>query len=702
MALKVEPPHPVYTAVSYPALGRGDARVVLELLIGADGLVVEARAVEGQNPFAEAALASTHDWRFQPARRGDRAVPAKIRFEVRYEEERIPPPREPTEEEDEVAPPASAPVEVVVRGKVPPGAKTVTRAEASELAGSFGDPTRAIEVMPGVAPVVSGLPLFFIRGAPPGNVGFFIDGVKVPLLYHAFMGPAVLHPALISKVVLYPGGYPAQYGRIAGAVVELGLAPVEDELRAEANLRLYDSGAFVSSPFAEGRGRVMVGGRYSYTGLILSLLSDAELEYWDYHALAEYDLTRKDTLSVFGFGSFEYYGDGAGEFFGTEFHRVDLRYDRALSRDASARVAITFGRDRTRASRGLVKAESFAARGELRQRFSREVLWRFGTDLMLEGFDMEVAPLNTSADDIGRLFPGRTDLALGAYTDAVWSPESWVEVTPGVRVDFYHSQSTGVVAVDPRLAARYHVTPKLDIVHAFGVAHQIPSYVPGVPGAVVGGLKGGLQESLQTSAGVELSLPDDFSAGATVFQNVYLNLTDPISLSQSLALNADIAEERATGSARGLELQLKRSFTRRVGGVLAYTLSRSTRSHGRVESVAGFDRPHVLTAAVSVDLGRRWRAGAKGVVYSGVPGSRAGEGEGPVFDQDRGRPFYRLDLRAEKRFRLGKRGWIAPFIEVMNATLSSEVIRRRCGAERCVETEVGPIPLPGLGVEARY
>lgn len=696
-------PRPLVTGVKYPDGAHGDATVVLELLIAGDGTVTQASVVAGEPQFASAALEASREWSFEPARRGEQTIAARIRYEVRYYEELPQEPVEPAAEPATQGPTSDEPqtvVEVVVRGKVPPGAQSLTRAEARELPGSFGDPTRAIEVMPGVTPVVSGVPLFFIRGAPPGNVGFFIDGIKVPLLYHAFLGPSVLSPALIDKVNLYPGGYPARYGRYAGAIVELELAPIADELHAEGSLRLYDAGAFASSPFAAGRGRALVGGRYSYTGLVLSLVTPAALDYWDYHTLVEYDLTRRDTVGVFAFGSFEYFGD-EDEFFGTDFHRIDLRYDRKLSRNASARVAITFGRDRTRAKRGVLTSESFAARSELRNQLSQQVLWRAGVDATLEGFDMEVAPLNTSADDIRRLFPGRTDLATGAYTDVVWSPASVVEVTPGVRVDLYQSQGARAVGIDPRLAARYRLSPSVDVVHAFGIAHQIPSYVPGVPGAVVAGLPGGLQESLQSSAAVEVTLPDDFWVSVGVFQNVYLRLTDPISLSQNLALNADIAKERATGSARGIELQIKRSLSRRVGGVVAYTLSRSTRTHGGLDSVAGFDRPHVVSAAVSVDLGGRWRAGAKGMFYSGIPGSRT-TGEGPIFDQPRGRPYYRLDLRVEKRFRLGQRGYLAPFAEVMNATLSSEVIRRRCGVDNCVQTEVGPIVLPSVGVEASY
>lgn len=46
-------------------------------------------------------------------------------------------------------------------------------------------PSRRREAMPGVTPVASGVPYFFVRGAPPGNVGYFVDGVRVPLLLGA-------------------------------------------------------------------------------------------------------------------------------------------------------------------------------------------------------------------------------------------------------------------------------------------------------------------------------------------------------------------------------------------------------------------------------------------------------------------------------------------------------------------------------------
>jgi hypothetical protein len=712
-APQVIPPRALRTQVDYPAGAHGDARVLLELVVLPDGSVEGASVVWGEAPFAEAARTASNEWLFEPARRDGVAVTAKIRFEVRYSENKV----EPASQGSTTpisAPPQTGPeapsgvIEVTVQGDVPPGVSSYSRAEAREVPGSFGDPTRVLEVIPGVTPVVSGMPLFFIRGAPPGNVGFFIDGIRVPLLYHALLGPSVLQPALIEKVDLYPGAYPARYGRFAGAIVDMSLAPIDDEFHAEAEVRLYDTGAFVSTPFADGRGRVMAGGRYSYTGLILSLLTQANLEYWDYNSLVSYDLNRHDTVSGFAFGSYERFKDaGSSQSFGTEFHRVDLRYDRKLSSKGTLRLALTVGSDRTRArgdesaSESIVDSESIGVRSEVRKQLSDTLLWRFGTDFQAEHFDMKVNPLSNESDDVRRLFPPRTDYVAGAYTDFVWDPLPWISVTRGVRADIYHSGSASVVGFDPRISARFKITPDVSVIHTFGVAHQAPNYVPNVPALAVAGLPGGLQESIQSSAGVELKLPEHITGSATVFQNAYFKLSDPFGLSQSFALDADVAEQRSIASARGLELQLKRPLTKRLGGLIAYTLSRTTRSYGAVESVSAYDRPHVLNVAVAYDLGKRWRFGTKGVFYSGVPGSRAVTGA-RVFDRERGRPFYRIDLRIEKRFRLADRGWWGPVFELMNASFSSEVIRKQCGDEGCDETTVGPIPLPSLGVEAQY
>ncbi|MET0412601.1 MAG: hypothetical protein ABW217_14960, partial [Polyangiaceae bacterium] len=106
-----------------------------------------------------------------------------------------------------------------------------------------------------------------------------------------------------------------------------------------------------------------------------------------------------------------------------------------------------------------------------------------------------------------------------------------------------------------------------------------------------------------------------------------------------------------------------------------------------------------LNLAGSYDLGKRWIAGARFAGYSGVPGSR---GVPRVFDGSRSRPFARLDLSLENRFPIGPDSWWGVVLEMMNATFSSEVLRRDRCELRCRDEVVGPVPMPSIGVLGQY
>jgi hypothetical protein len=273
--------------------------------------------------------------------------------------------------------------------------------------------------------------------------------------------------------------------------------------------------------------------------------------------------------------------------------------------------------------------------------------------------------------------------------------DSDVEVTPGVRVDVFRSAGASAVGIDPRIASRLRVANGVHVLHTFGVAHQPPSFLIPLAGASIAGIQGGLQTSLQSSAGVEVEFPADTTASLTVFDNVLLNMSD--NLANLRPGDEDpFRMQRSLGSAYGAELFVKRKLTHRIGGFLSYTLSRSTRSVGRERFPSGFDRTHVANAAVGYDLGRRWRAGARLVVYSGIPAVPNAQGTiAPLRSEHPNREpaFYRIDLRLEKRWLLGKSAWIAFVAEFLNATLHNETVHGE---------EIGPISIPSLGVEGGF
>jgi len=139
------------------------------------------------------------------------------------------------------------------------------------------------------------------------------------------------------------------------------------------------------------------------------------------------------------------------------------------------------------------------------------------------------------------------------------------------------------------------------------------------------------------------------------------------------------------GKAYGLELLVRRPLSKRLTGWLSYTLSRSTREAHYIASsgsdatatiVGDYDRTHVLNVLGAYDLGRRWRLGVRIVFYTGTPYSdHFAPDQGPPLpplDDRRFPPFYRVDVRLEKRWPLGNERSVAFVAEVANVTLSKE------------------------------
>jgi hypothetical protein len=645
------------------------------------------------------------------------------------------------------APPVAAPnepIEVVVKGARSSSAPQLSRAEVRQLPGAFGDPFRAIEIMPGVTPIASGLPYFFVRGAPPGNVGYFFDEIAVPGLFHVAAGPALIHPAFVGDVRLYSGAYPARYGRFAGGIVTGSAAPPEYRFHGEASIRLVDAGALVEIPFDGKRGSAMLAGRYSYTGAVVSLVAPGvEIGYWDYQGRVQHRLTERDTLSVFGFGAHDFLSaeDDDGEvqnIYDVTFHRLDLRYDRVIDSDSALRIATTLGLDRTGTGEGDgldLSAERVRNRFVFSHRLNSRTQLNAGGDIETALYDIDIDSEEVDDDDdplpgpigpppelnprplpglpprfpppppddasIEELFSSRSEVVGGAWLEWVLDLGSGVTLTPGFRLDVYTGDGVTQLAPEPRISARFQVSRRVALLHDLGIAHQAPSFAIPVPG-LQGAASQGLQRAVQSSAGPEIDLGNQITGTLTLFQNILFGGTDALGLFQLQRAESSIETEtdRVLARTYGLEVFLRRALTERLGGFLSYTLSRSTRSISRLHGPASFDRTHVFNLAVAYDLGRAWRAGIRTVVYTGIPGELAYPAA--VEHPPRAPVFYRFDWRLEKRWRLGETGFWALVFEVLNTTLHEETLEISCYAYGCESESIGPVTIPSIGVEASF
>jgi hypothetical protein len=615
----------------------------------------------------------------------------------------------------------------------------MTRAEVRELPGAFGDAFRAIEALPGVTPIASGLPYFFVRGAPPGNIGYYIDGLSIPTLYHAAVGPSVIHPAFIENVELYSGAYPARYGRFAGAVLAGTSGPPQYRLRGEASVRLVDSGGFVEVPVLEDRGSVMLAGRYSYTGALVSVLvPEVEIGYWDYQARATYRLGERHSLTLFGFGAYDFLSaeqDGVMEtIYDVTFHRLDLSSRHALSSSDTLTVGTTLGWDQTGSGADetlSLESQRVGARLSYQSAWADWALFRAGMDAELSRFSIDITdnpddddddddddpallelpyaglpivdidqePLTTDA--FAALFSSRTDVLGGAWLDWVLDLGRGVTLTPGFRFDLYRSSGDLKVAPEPRVHVRFQLAEPFALVHDIGIAHQAPSFAIPVPG-FSGTASEGLQRGVQTSAGGEWRFAEDSLFQLKLFQTALFAGSDPIGLFQldNADLTVDAATARVTAHTYGMEVYLRRDLTQRLGGFLSYTLSRSTRATARLEGPSSVDRTHVINLAGAYRLGESWRFGGRLVFYSGRPAEVAYPRA--ARNPPRGPAFFRLDWRVEKRWRLGEEGFWALVAEVQNVTLQRETTDVSCYAYGCAHESIGPVTVPSLGLEASF
>ena len=739
----VVPPRAIETRIVPPTDVNEAVEVVLELVIDSQGRVTAAKALDGPEPFRSAAETAAAQFSFSPALRKGAAVSAKVRFLVRFEptirgeSELTLPQTETKGARASAAAPAKSlqpELEVTVSGTRTTQVSTrITRVEAREIPGTFGDPLRAVETNPGVVPLYTGVPFFFIRGAPPGDVGYYVDGVRIPLLYHALVGPSVIHPGLIDHVDVYRGAAPIRYGGTAGATVAAESREPLSSAGGEANLRIFDVGGLVEKPFDDGHLHVMAGGRYSYTALIASLLSGATLEYWDYQTRVSYDLNRRNRITVTAFGAFDRFESNgstslpgqankqaetppvpgsttprdSGNLYGggLQFHRVDVREDYFGSR-TRARLAVTAGYDRTSTSTGYLRNPLFATRSILEHRVTPELMLAVGHDTSVADYSLQVPTTVEGFDVLRGLFPTRRDMSAGAHVEATVTPLPFLSLTPGFRADAYRSGTDTATSTDGRFTAVIAGNRHIRAIETVGTSHQVPGFVPQIPGAQLGSLAGGLQRSLQISSGLAFDIANEFTAVVTAFGAEYSNLVDPISQNRTFDLTTldpnEILNIRTRGTARGLELEIRRPLTHRLGGFLSYTLSRNERVIDGYSSLSGFDRPHVLQGALGYDMGRHWRAGARLIAYSGLAAKQQVSDRSGTYIYDgrvRAPPFARVDVRLEKRWPIGTRSYWAVVFEMLNATLSKEVTSLNCSVTKCIQQTSGPVAIPSIGLE---
>jgi TonB family protein len=622
---------------------------------------------------------------------------------------------------------------------------TLAKTELQTVPGTFGDPLRVVQNLPGVARTPFGLGLLVIRGAPPNDSGIYVEGHRIPILYHFLGGPSVLTPRLINNIEFYPGNFGVKYGRATAGIVDVGITmDATPRLHGQADINFIDSSAYVEGPLGHGWSG-SVSARRSYFDILLPLVvpsstTTAAPVYYDYQAGVHRDLAN-GRLALFAFGSndsLEVISKSAsvGNLSldtSTGFHKVFGIWS-TTNHGWVNRLSPSYGYQKLTFGAGQVginqSQHELALRDELSRPLGTHVLFRAGIDLDKTFDELFV---NVQLAENTRLYGDRPPdiipttipldtLGLAAYTDATIEPGGGLTMTPGVRVDYFRYVGQDRVTFDPRLTLRWKATARLALKGGVGIYHRMQE-----------------PQLLDPKYGTPTLPPiwaDQYSAGFVSF------FTDKLSLDTTFYFVRRHDEPvpatpgfTASGKGRsyGMELILKHEFTERFFGWIAYTLARSEQSADSVNGVGGgngmgtlqmpgatqaawyptaFDQTHNLNVVGSY-VWRAWRFGTRFRYVTGSPSTPLYEGtydadkgtyvcrEGPL-NSTRQPTFNQLDFRIDRTWTFN--AWqLGAYLDIQNiynaANPEFTVPDYRCRGS----VPVRGIPfLPILGVKGMF
>jgi TonB family protein len=630
--------------------------------------------------------------------------------------------------------------------------RTITMEEIRRIPGTFGDPIRVVQTLPGAARSPLGTGLLIIRGSNPEDTGVYVDGIRIPYIYHLGGFESVINPDLVADVDYLPGGFGVAYGRGLGGVVDVtSRDEFPERIRATWSTDLLDSGGMVMGSLGRrdqhGFG---VAARRSYIDAVLPAFLDTGFvvspKWWDYQAKYRWQGGGKwkASLLVFGFrddliaSTPPGYAQGTDQDtqgdLGTAYstHRVLAEFERELGRNWSLRLVPAFGRD----DASLVIGDSWRLeQGQWMVETRTEAIWTpsphlravAGSDFIggyadfsiLLPYDpaqfAEVDPLaEREPFTISGSQPG---YGPDPYLYADWRPLSDPErllITPGVRFLFVHVPGElAVTGWDPRLAARWALLPTSVVKASVGLYHQPPQPYQSYRGDDQP-VELRAEQALSTTLGWEQQLGPAIRADVEGF---YKHLDDLIVDNPSFtSLDDQFFTNEGVGRIYGLEVMLRHDRVGPLFGWLSYTLSKSERrDHAGDDWYRfDFDQTHNLVGVAGYHFPHDWEVSVKGQYTTGNPYTPYTFGvydvdqdlyqgiQSGAWNSERLPPYWSVSGRIDKL--LTFRSWqLDLYLDLLNGLHGENPEFQLYNYDYTESTYISGLPfIPSPGFEARF
>lgn len=186
--------------------------------------------------------------------------------------------------------------------------RTLTIEEVKKIPGTFGDPVKVIQTLPGAARSPFGTGLLLIRGANPEDTAVYVDGIRIPIVFHLTGTTSVLSPDSVASVDYLPGGYGVEFGRSMGGTVNVNTKDEFKDRKLTFGIDVLDAQVWFEGNFGKEKNHgFAIGARRSYVDAFIPIFT-ANLGfnvlpyYWDYQAKYVAPKTARNEFSMFLFG----------------------------------------------------------------------------------------------------------------------------------------------------------------------------------------------------------------------------------------------------------------------------------------------------------------------------------------------------------------------------------------------------------------
>lgn len=578
--------------------------------------------------------------------------------------------------------------EVVVRAERSPdrvGKNAIGGKTLRKLAGSSGDPLRALQTLPGVA-TVNGSSAPAVRGSGPGDNAYYVDDLYIGKLFH-YGAISVFNADLIEDFNLYSAAFGPHYANVTGAVIDVALRePRKDRLGGKVNVNLMGADFLVEGPRSEDQSFYFAA-RRSYIDLLIKQIEQDGVtvqipNYWDYQGKYLWQVNEDNRLSLHLHGAADILELNivpgsetaqqqpvlAGDSSLSDFNSMQgMVLDTVLSDASFNKLALERTYHRSSSRIGTAGALTFTQENVILREQTRMDI-SDGHELSLGG-ELVNAHVKIDADFKNApctQFDSNCDLTTATRKQLTddFSSNGWalslqdrkrvlerLTLVGGVRrsgENYLHRSYT-----EPRVGMEWEWSKDTLLTAGWGRHNQMPTGEQVV--RQFGNPKLGHIRADHSVLGIAQKVSADWNWKTEAYYKKFGNLviSDPM-------LNYINA---ASGKAYGVELLVKKEETDRLSGWFVLNLARSQRRN----DVTGeafrfeFDQPVNTTLVGTYKLSEAWSFGMKWNYHSGTPYTPITGTSGTYPD---GRPipvyagvnsgtlpvYHRLDLRADRNY----------------------------------------------------